>query len=563
MKKMSWISCENVLMRRAGGYSQPVNKGKQAVNNSGNGAAEFWLGNIRVDSARGVLVGASEECHLEPKVMALLQRLVASPGQVLSRRTLLDSVWPGVVVEDQVLTRGISRLRRALGDLAAAPTQIQTISKKGYRLVVDEPAGFDDSSGHASPFISPQAAVLAVLPLNVLSADERYQFLGSGIARDLTQLLSQVPGLRVISWFSAERISRAKRDLQSVSRALDCQFVVSGSIEIRGLALRLRVELIDTQANQQLWANRFDARLEELFSVQDELIEEIARSLSTALDVERVARIRSRGDFDLDAYQHIQLAEDARRTYGRSAADYVVKNLEAALAIQPENGVAHALLAMQLSQNLVSRWTDSPDATGVQMARHLQSALQLAPQDSRVLMAAGVSALMRGEHANARQYLQLSFDKNPNEPHTLAELGMTRYFVTRELEPSLRMIERAERSGRDHPRYGIWAYRRGICQYEAGNYAASVDAYDEAIVRMPAYHHVYMTKAVALARQGETGAASEAIQQGLGLAPDLSYSEYETGVLMFGLTIPETSRCVLAELWGEASRACAANGHAR
>ena len=230
-----------------------------------------------------------------------------------------------------------------------------------------------------------------------------------------------------------------------------------------------------------------------------------------------------------------------------------MKNLQAALAIQPENGVAHALLAMQLSQNLVSRWTDSPKTTGEQMARHLELALQLAPQDSRVLMAAGVSALMRGEHAQARQYLQLSFDKNPNEPHTLAELGMTHYFVTRQLEPSLDMIERAERSGRDHPRYGIWAYRRGICHYEAGNYEASIDAYDEAIVRLPLYHHVYMTKAVALARKGDTQAARDTIRQGLSLAPGLPYAEYETGVLMFGLSIPDRLGGELAQLWGEIS----------
>jgi len=76
-----------------------------------------------------------ENVQLEPKMMDVLVCLARTPGQVVSREALIDAVWPEVFISESVLTRAIAGLRRALGDDARRPSFIETISKRGYRLI--------------------------------------------------------------------------------------------------------------------------------------------------------------------------------------------------------------------------------------------------------------------------------------------------------------------------------------------------------------------------------------------------------------------------------------------
>ena len=97
--------------------------------------ARLRVGEWRVDSARNEVSRGDETVRLEPKVVEVLVHLAARPGDVISREELLSAVWPGVVVGDDALTQAIIKLRKALGDDAHKPTYIETISKRGYRLI--------------------------------------------------------------------------------------------------------------------------------------------------------------------------------------------------------------------------------------------------------------------------------------------------------------------------------------------------------------------------------------------------------------------------------------------
>jgi DNA-binding winged helix-turn-helix (wHTH) protein len=98
--------------------------------------SSFTIGEWRVHPQLNRLSRADgEEVQLEPKMMDVLVRLAQTPGEVVSRETLIDAVWPEVFISESVLTRAIAGLRRALGDDARTPRFIETISKRGYRLV--------------------------------------------------------------------------------------------------------------------------------------------------------------------------------------------------------------------------------------------------------------------------------------------------------------------------------------------------------------------------------------------------------------------------------------------
>ena len=78
---------------------------------------------------------AGESARLEPKAIGLLVFLAQRAGEVVSREELLTALWPGVVVGDNALTQAVTKLRRALGDTARKPAYIESISKRGYRLI--------------------------------------------------------------------------------------------------------------------------------------------------------------------------------------------------------------------------------------------------------------------------------------------------------------------------------------------------------------------------------------------------------------------------------------------
>ena len=101
----------------------------------------FRLGRWTVQPDTGVLSCTTETLQLEPKLMAVLLYFVANPGRVLARREIEAAVWPGQVVGDDTVARAISRLRRALGDTPQTPAYIETLPRRGYRLVAAVTAG--------------------------------------------------------------------------------------------------------------------------------------------------------------------------------------------------------------------------------------------------------------------------------------------------------------------------------------------------------------------------------------------------------------------------------------
>ena len=98
-------------------------------------ASALKVGDWDVDATANQLSRDGQSTRLEPKVIEVLVYLACHAGDVVGREELLQAVWPGVIVGDDALTQAIIKLRKALGDDARQPTYIETISKRGYRLI--------------------------------------------------------------------------------------------------------------------------------------------------------------------------------------------------------------------------------------------------------------------------------------------------------------------------------------------------------------------------------------------------------------------------------------------
>ncbi len=356
--------------------------------------ASVRIGDWMVDAGRNQLRRGAESVRIEPKAMDVLMLLAGRVGDVVSREALFAAVWPDVVVGDEALTQSINKLRRALGDNPRAPQYIETISKRGYRLIA--PVGDAGAEPPIGPASSPPstvaggvvhrrirvAAVLAglaiaigvvvihyayslrvagngavaagrsdgsdplhpewvtvtVVPFESFAPAEREQaYLARGLSDSLITDLSGLSGLRLI---------RASSDPATQLDARVARYRITGSVRRDASTLRIEAQLADSRTGEQVWAGRFDRPAGDLFAVQDEITAQLVALLPGKVsDLER-QRISHRYTHSLDAYDYFLRARSAfliRQNADNQEARALYRK---ALEVDPKFARAYAGLAM-------------------------------------------------------------------------------------------------------------------------------------------------------------------------------------------------------------------------
>lgn len=278
----------------------------------------FQLGDWQVLPEESRVTGPAGEAHLTPRAMAVLLYLAEQSGRVVSRDEFNEQLWAPAVVTDHALTQCIAELRRALDDSAAQPRFIETVPKRGYRLVVAvspiAPAE-DDASTAASPTRRPGwvaragtaifAAILvaagfwllvpdpeavitehsiAVLPFEKIGVEPVLP-LADGLHHDLLTRLSDIEDLRVISSTSVRQYRDTVETIPEIARQLGVVWILEGAVQQIGAEVQLNAQLIDGRDDTHAWAKTYRRTLtaENLFSIQAELIEDIVGYLAAEL----------------------------------------------------------------------------------------------------------------------------------------------------------------------------------------------------------------------------------------------------------------------------------------
>jgi len=300
--------------------------------------------------------------RLEPKVMEVLVCLAQHPGEPVSKEDLLQAVWPDTFVTDDVLKRSISELRRVFQDDVRESRIIQTIPKRGYRLLVPVEAVTGDK--RPSPEVASQesamvrdwrmlalvsggvAALLlillgtlyvssrerllgkkadlqvnsiAVLPLQNLSGDPNQEYFSDGMTDALITDLAQIGSLKVISRTSSMQHKQTRKSLPEIARELGVDGIIEGSTQRSGDRVRITAQLIHAPSDRHLWANTYEGDLRDVLSLERNVTEDIARQVQKRVmpqDQRAATRPRPTNPKALDAYlqgnYHLQ-------RYGRGA----------------------------------------------------------------------------------------------------------------------------------------------------------------------------------------------------------------------------------------------------
>lgn len=529
----------------------------------------FYIDQWLVDPSTLRLCRDDHETRLEPKVMEVLVYLARHAGQLVTREDLERDVWTGTVVGYDALTSTIIKLRKALQDDSRNPRYIETIPKKGYRLLAaisdkvtgDRETGPADmqgddggrahstmtripwrSLGMAAGGLLVVAAIyifmsadhpakdrstgnttdlpsLVILPFENLNQDPAQEYFSDGITDDLINDLSGYAGLHVIARRSAYVYKARHTDINTIARELGVNYVVDGNIRRDGNRIRINVQLIDAPNGLNIWAQRFEKEVTDIFAVQDDIRESIVRALSVTLSKEERERTQRRYTSDFHAYD-LFLKGQAKLVTRASASDSREAQafMEQAIKLDPGFARAHAALALIHADAYRFDWTNNPAETRQLALTTGQRAIELDDQSPEAHWILGyIYLFLFEEHDRAIELGQRAAQLDPGNMDAATVLAVTHTFGGHPDKAKLIIQELMKRNRRYSAMVpGVLGHANFLLE----NYPEALAAYNESLQINPSRINGNVYKALALYRMGEVAEAEFQVFQLYALHPD-------------------------------------------
>jgi TolB-like protein/tetratricopeptide (TPR) repeat protein len=299
---------------------------------------DFHLGDWLVEPSLNRLTRAEDVHHLRPRLMDLLVFLAQHPNQVVTKDQLLEYVWHQRFGAESLLSRSVADLRRLLGDDAEQPQFIETITKRGYRLV----AAVSRVTAASAPAAGPS---IVVLPFVDMAPGHDQEYFCDGLAEELTNGLAQLPGCRVVARTSAFAFKGRPLDVREIARQLGVSTVLEGGVQRDGNRLRITVQLIDAASGCHIWSKRFDCSAGDIFAVEDETVQGVVAALRVRMGEgmeARLIRARTASPGAHDLYLRGRYLSARRNP---DALGQAMQYFERAIEVDPAYAAAHAALA--------------------------------------------------------------------------------------------------------------------------------------------------------------------------------------------------------------------------
>ena len=353
----------------------------------------FRFADLELDEGRQRVLRDRDEIPLPKLSFDLLLALLDAAPNFVSHRQLMARVWPGLVIGDKTVTQRVKLLRDALGDDHEEPRYVTGLRGRGYRIQgpvtrVVPPQATAPPAVHGPPWrsrvalasrrfaagaamaalaliawwmwnISPTSEdvesttaevaiessasdiTVAVLPFRDLAGDDTD--IAQGVPEAVLDALSTLPELSVIARSSSFRAAEQGRSIDELSKRLGARFLVDGSVQRAGDHLRISAQLVDAAAGTQVWAERFDGSMNDIFGIQDQIATSVAKALSTrTLQADRLPSTARTAN--VDAYLAYLRGRRLVARWTLVDADAAVRAFELAIELDPGFAAAYASL---------------------------------------------------------------------------------------------------------------------------------------------------------------------------------------------------------------------------
>jgi TolB-like protein/tetratricopeptide (TPR) repeat protein len=489
------------------------------------------FGAFEVDLEGRRLLKGGLPITLREQSFLVLAALMERPGEIVTREELRGRLWSSATFVDfeVALNTAVSRLRDALGDSASSPSVIETIPKRGYRFVV--------------PIVKRPA--VAVMPFVNQTADAKDEYFSDGLSDELIRVLSRVDGLRVTARSVVFRFKGQPWDARQVGRELGVEALLEGSVWRSGDHLRITVNLVGVKDGFNLWAQRFDSKLGDLFGIQDEVCAAVAEALHVRLAVQ----VREKRPSNMRAYvQYLKgahLLKKRRPDDVRRAFEYLME------AIRLEPGYAEPYYGAAMYYNVSAAYgTLSPQSALPEAEALLSKGLALDENSASLHSTLGMLRVFQWRWADAERAHKRAISLEPTNAFPHMAYPILCSFLGRHEEALLHAGKAVELEPLDL----MTNFRLLQANYYSRRYEEAVRCGRIAIELTPDSPYTCFYLALSLVALGSAEEAWSTAKLGRKLNDGLPLGEGYFGYIAGVLGHPVEARSVVRELQGRRER---------
>jgi len=447
---------------------------------------DLLFGDLRLDLANRVLLRDGEPVRVGRRALDVLCVLAAANGDIVTKDELMARVWPGVVVEENNLQVQISVLRKLLAHDQGGETCLATVPGRGYRLIA--PGRSKGPGSKRNPekqgLAVPELPSIVVLPFANLSGDPAQGYFADGMVEEITVALGRIPRLFVISSSSAFAYRARLINPTQIGAELGVRYVLKGSIRKNQTSIRIIAELSDAQSGAQIWADRFEGSLEDVFELQDRVAASVSARIAPRLRAAEADLVRRKPTANTTAYDLYLRALPPQR-------DNLVQNEESlrllyqAIALDPSFSGAYGLAAYCYQVQTVFGWLLPSDPRMQEGLRLAQLAAEFGETDSEALWMAGRTiAVLGGDPEHGRTLVDRSLYLNPNSAQGWWASGMARAFMGN-ADTAIEHLNRGKRLNPLDPSGHAYWLGLTLAHLFSGDYVKSLDAVEHALSEWP------------------------------------------------------------------------------
>ncbi len=277
----------------------------------------------------------------------------------------------------------------------------------------------------------PPHTAIAILPFENFSADSQHAYFAGALHDELLTQLAKVRALRVIGRTSVLSYAGTTKRLRQIGAELAVGSIVEGSLQVSGNRLRVNVQLIDPVTEAHLWAERYDATLDDAFAVQSDIARQIVASVGATLTSAEAGALAAAPTWSADAYRlYLQGMDYWRRPREGEGPCQTRRNVDAArqlfqraVDLDSTFALAHAALAV-VDANLCESFSPSPSQLALQR-REAETAFRLAPDLPQSHFALATMHHSRGDQTRALEELRVAARGAPNDAEVWEWIGLT------------------------------------------------------------------------------------------------------------------------------------------
>ena len=440
------------------------------------------FGEFRLDCAQRLLFRRStgEVVPLTPRVFNTLLYLVEHPGELVKKSALLDSVWPGIVVEESSLAQAISTLRQALGETPGEHRYIVTETGRGYRFVaaITIPGASAESPKPEAPtrrrtlLVRIAVAVLAATAILVAprylgnrpatpsparlasiavdsfenqTGDASQDYFARGMSDELIEMLTHVGDLKVIPLPGASAKTAPDATPVADAQSLGATHLLQGGVQLADQRVRINVRLLDVQTRETVWAQPFEGTMGDLFAVQDAMAIGVAYALLPSVGAADFGR-REPPTSNVTAYKLWLEARESFKAPTHANLRNAVALLQQATQIDPEFAEAWTTLSGAYAR-IVAQHVDI-DNPLPEFDRASREAIRLNPNSPAARRSEAILAVSRGHWLEADRAYALAKALEPVS-YLAQDHALNVFMQTGQLERARTMVEVAERARPD------------------------------------------------------------------------------------------------------------------